>query len=359
MREFERSVDISVVLPVYNEAANLREMDRRLHATLDAGPHRFEIIYVDDGSRDASPQILAELVNARPECTYLIRLRRNFGQSAAMAAGIDLASGKVIVLMDSDLQNDPQDIPALMAKIEEGYDVVSGWRTERKDTLQRRIFTMAANRIISRIVGIYLHDYGCTLKAYRSEVIGEVHLYGEMHRFIPAYAASTGALITEIPVHHHPRTAGKSNYGFGRIIKVSLDLLTVKFLMSYSTRPMYVFGGFGMFLAGLGVAFIVFAIMNRVFNGVNLNRTPLPTLAVVLWALGVQSILMGLITELLARTYHESQNKRPYVIRDILPARGRRSTSSSEVEPFETVDPDNVALYDAPDVVEVQNTAQH
>jgi glycosyltransferase involved in cell wall biosynthesis len=308
--------DISVFLPVYNEEPNLRP----LHAKLDEALRRLgrtaEIIYVDDGSTDGSLEILRGL--ARIDLRVrVVALRRNYGQTAAMAAGIDAATGRVLIPMDADLQNDPADIVRLLEKLDEGYDVVSGWRKNRQDTLiTRKIPSMIANRIISWIGGVPLHDYGCSLKAYRRESLEDVRLYGEMHRFIPIYASWAGARVTEIPVEHHPRIMGKSKYGLSRTLKVVLDLMTIKFMASYQTKPIYVFGTFGIFAFIISMLAGLYAVFLKIFHRADFVQTPLPILAIVMFAVGVQFLLMGLLAEMLVRTYHESQAKRIYAVRD-------------------------------------------
>lgn len=265
------------------------------------------------------------IVEADPEHCSLIELRRNFGQTAAIAAGIDHALGRVVVLIDADLQNDPSDIPMLLEKIEEGYDLVSGWRKDRKDTfITRKVPSRMANWLISVVTGVHLHDYGCTLKAYRREVLEGFRLYGEMHRFIPAYAGWVGARIAELPVQHHPRRHGQTKYGLDRTLRVLLDLITVKFLISFSSKPIYLFGGAGMLLIIPSGLLLVFLLIRRVFLGVSVLGSPLFQTSTMFMILGVQSILMGLIAELLARTYHESQAKPTYNIRRVI---GRRSTT--------------------------------
>lgn len=325
---------LSVILPVFNEEDNLTEMNSQLCGVLSALNRAAEIIYVDDGSRDSSPQMLADIAQKNTVPTSAILFRRNFGQTAAIAAGVDAAEGDIIILMDSDLQNDPADIPAMVARLDQGYDVVSGWRKDRKDSFIRRLPSQVANRLISASTGVHLHDYGCTLKAYRADVIQRVRLYGEMHRFIPIYADAYGAQITEMVVNHRPRVAGKSKYGLWRTFKVILDLITVKFLSDYGTRPMYIFGGIGLLflLASFGVLFL--AIFYALISGTSLIQTPLPTLAAVLGAVGVQSVLLGLTTEMLVRTYHESQSKPIYTIRRTIK---RTESASPQPDNTETV----------------------
>jgi glycosyltransferase involved in cell wall biosynthesis len=310
----EDAVKLSVVIPVYDEVDNLGPLDEALRDALRGLD--YEVVLVDDGSTDGSLQRLEQLAQADPQHVMVVELRRNFGQTAAIAAGIDHATGEVIVTLDADLQNDPADIPMLLDKIGEGNDVVSGWRVNRKDKLiTRRLPSQAANWLISRVTGVPLHDYGCTLKAYRREVLQGFRLYGEMHRFIPAYAGSVGARIVEVPVRHHPRVAGKTKYGLERTIKVLLDLFTVKFLMSYALKPIYLFGGTGVALIIPSLAVLLFLMLRRLILGISVLGSPLFTVSTMLLILGFQSILMGFIAELLVRTYHESQAKPTYSVR--------------------------------------------
>jgi glycosyltransferase involved in cell wall biosynthesis len=263
--------------------------------------------------------VLKRLVDNDPEHVRVLVFRRNFGQTAAIAAGIDHSRGAIIILLDADMQNDPADIPVLLAKLDEGYDLVSGWRKDRKDNrLTRTIPSNIANGLISRVTGVHLHDYGCTLKAYRRDSLEGFRLYGEMHRFIPVFAHSIGARITELPVRHHPRKFGKAKYGLERTIKVVLDLFTVKFLLDYSHKPMRIFGGAGVLLILSSGIFLTYLFVRKVFEGISILGSPLFQLGVMFFILGFQSILMGLIAELLARTYHESQKKPTYTIRKIL-----------------------------------------
>lgn len=309
--------EISIVIPVYNEAENVQPLHEKLRAALDGLGLSHEIIYVDDGSQDGSFELLAAIADA-DQCVKLIRFRRNFGQTAAMAAAMQYSTGKVIIPLDADLQNDPEDIPRLLAKLEEGYDVVSGWRKNRKDSVIRTLPSRLANGVISRVTRVALHDYGCSLKAYRAEVIKDVHLYGEMHRFIPAYAAMIGARVTEIPVNHHPRVSGRSKYGMGRIFRVVLDLLVVKFLGGYGSKPIYFFGGAGLWSFGIAVLCWLAAAGERLLPGpehhVHINRNPLFYVGILLFVVGMQFIMMGLLAEVNMRTYHESQGKTPYTI---------------------------------------------
>jgi glycosyltransferase involved in cell wall biosynthesis len=307
---------LSIVIPIYNEEESLPELHRALHESLDAQDQAWEAVLVDDGSADGSLEVLKGLAESDPEHTRVVALRRNFGQTAAIAAGIDYANGDIIVLMDADLQNDPADIPMMIEKLDEGYDVVSGWRYNRQDEFMTRTFpSRIANSIISRVTGVHLHDYGCTLKAYRREVITGFRLYGEMHRFIPAYAGSVGARIIEVPVRHHARRFGETKYGLERTIKVILDLFTVKFLISYSAKPIYLFGGTGLTLMGSSGLVLLFLLVRRLWLKTTVFDSPLFFVAILFLILGFQSILMGLIAELLVRTYHESQQKTTYTVR--------------------------------------------
>ena len=309
---------LSLVVPVFNEEQNLPLLLDAVCAVLEPLARPWEVIFVDDGSRDHSASVLETLFKRDPLHVRVIEFRRNFGQTAAIAAGIDHARGDVIILLDADLQNDPADIPMLLAKLDEGYDLVSGWRKNRKDNaLTRNLPSHLANGLISLVTGVRLHDYGCTLKAYRRDVLEGFRLYGEMHRFIPVFAHSVGARIAEVEVNHHPRKFGKAKYGLERTLKVVLDLFTVKFLLSYSSKPIYLFGGAGIALMFLGLADLLYLFIRR-FWGVPAATSPLLLVGVMFAIMGFQSILMGLIAELLARTYHESQQKPTYHIRSIL-----------------------------------------
>src|SRR5215468_4213454 len=310
--------DLSLFLPVLDEEENLPEMHAKITAALDSLGKPAEVIFVDDGSTDNSLQILKELA-AADERVRVISLRRNYGQTAAMSAGIDAARGEILIPMDADLQNDPKDIARLLEKLDEGYDVVSGWRKNRQDKLvSRKIPSQIANKIISWIGGVPLHDYGCSLKAYRREVIQDVRLYGEMHRFIPIYASWAGARVTEIPVEHHARTMGKSKYGLSRTLKVVFDLMTIKFMASYQTKPIYVFGSFGMLAFAISLFSGLYAVFLKIIHKADFVQTPLPVLCIVMFAVGVQFLLMGLLAEMLVRTYHESQAKAIYAVRERL-----------------------------------------
>ena len=304
---------LSIVIPVFNEEPNVAELHERLAEALSQSA---QFIFVDDGSTDGTYARLSERSEKDPRIR-IIRLRRNFGQTAALSAGIDHAGGEIIVPMDGDLQNDPKDIPRLLAKLDEGYDVVSGWRVKRRDPLLRRLPSQLANRLISWISGVRLHDYGCSLKAYRREVLKDVRLYGEMHRFVPIHASWQGAHVAEIPVDHHPRTRGKSNYGIERTLKVLLDLVVVKFLSSYATKPIYVFGGFGFLSLAAAAAVFALAVYLKLAHIRDFVATPLLLVVVMLGLVGCLSILLGLVAELLVRTYYESQGKRTYAIRSI------------------------------------------
>ena len=311
-------LDVSIVIPLYNEQDNIPTLYEQLTAVLSTLGRSYEILIVDDGSKDKSYDLLKELHEKDPHI-HVIRFRRNFGQTAAFSAGFEYARGEVIITMDADLQNDPADIPRMLAKMDEGYDVVSGWRVDRKDPyLSRRLPSMIANRLISETTSVHLHDYGCSLKAYRADVVKNINLYGELHRFIPAIASWQGTCIAELPVNHRARKFGKSKYGISRTVRVFLDMLTVRFLLSYSTRPLHVFGTLGLVTAGLGLLFAVYLAFVKVVLDQSIGNRPLLMLAVLLIVIGVQMITMGLLGEMMARTYHETQGKRIFVIRDIL-----------------------------------------
>ena len=321
---------VSVVVPIYNEEENVALLHQRLTEALGALGRSYEIVYVDDGSRDRSFARLCDAA-ATDRQVRIVRFRRNFGQTAALQAGIEESRGETLVFLDGDLQNDPADIGLLLARIDEGYDVVSGWRKDRHDPwLSRRLPSMAANWLISRVTGVVLRDYGCTLKAYRGEVIRPVKLYGEMHRFIPALVSWSGATVTEVPVRHEPRRFGKSKYGISRTARVALDLITVKFLGSYSTKPLYVFGFAGLAFWLLGFLSGAIVIVERLLPPYpQAHNNPLLLLAVFLATLGVQSIMLGLLAELLVRTYHESQSKPTYVVRQVVQGGAAGSASQA------------------------------
>ena len=311
-------VYLSLVVPVYDEQDNLKLLHEDLLEAFSKFDFQYEIIYIDDGSTDSSLGELRKIVET-DKTAMVIQLRRNFGQTAAISAGIDNARGRVVVCLDADLQNDPADIPRLLEKLEEGYDLVSGWRINRKDHwLFRNSVSRVANWIISAITDLKLHDCGCTLKAYRRELLHHIRLYGQTHRFIPAMAVIVGASIAEIPVNHRPRVHGRSKYGLGRTISVILDLLTVRFLSGASGNAVKVFGGFGLLLVGLSFCSGLTMLFQKLLYNISFIQTPLLLLSALLFILGFQSIFMGLTAELLIRTYHESQGKTIYIIRDIL-----------------------------------------
>jgi glycosyltransferase involved in cell wall biosynthesis len=323
---------LSIVVPIYNEVENIPELHEELQGVLDSLGRQYEIIYVDDGSKDGSFGLLKRLADQHPE-VVVIQFRRNFGQTAALAAGLEASRGDVVIFMDGDLQNDPAEIPRLLQTMEEGdFDVVSGWRKNRQDAaISRKLPSKMANWLISKVSGVELHDYGCTLKAYRRDVLKNVRLYGEMHRFIPAYAAWAGATVTELPVNHRARKHGKSKYGINRTIKVLLDLLTLKFLSTYSTKPIQLFGGLGAMCLLFGALFTVFVLYSRLFEDVRVHRNPVALIAVFLFLAGLLFITQGLLAELVTRTYFESQGKSTYVVRAILGRGlgGRRPLSRS------------------------------
>ncbi len=312
-------MNLSLVIPIYNEEESLPLLFDAIHNALDSLSRTWEVILVDDGSRDKSLDVLRDLAKKDPKHIRVVAFRRNFGQTAAIAAGIDHAKGEIIVLLDADLQNDPADIPMMLDKLDEGYDVVSGWRINRQDTyITRTLPSNLANGLISRVTGVELHDYGCTLKAYRREVLTGFRLYGEMHRFIPVFAHAVGAKIVEVPVHHHARQFGEAKYGLERTFKVLLDLFTVKFLLSYSSKPIYLFGGTGIGIIALSAALLIFLAIRRLFYGISVFSSPLFPISAMFFIMGFQSILMGLIAELQVRTYHESQHKPTYTLRETI-----------------------------------------
>ncbi|MEE8459013.1 MAG: glycosyltransferase family 2 protein [Phycisphaerales bacterium] len=332
----QASVELSILVPLYNEQANIPLLYTRLGEAVSALGRTWEVIFIDDGSTDGTRGLIEALADLDDHVRVII-FARNFGQTAALLAGIDHARGEVIVPMDGDLQNDPADIGRLLEVLDDGYDVVSGWRRHRRDSLSKVLPSRIANWLISRVTGVRLHDYGCSLKAYRREVLEGIDLYGEMHRFVPIYATWRGARVTEIPVTHHPRTRGRSNYGMERAVKVVLDLIVVKFLTSYLTKPIYVFGGFGLANIALAVITLVAAVAFKLIPPDNpwgplwhkdLVETPLPVVSVGLFLLGIQMILIGLLAEMLMRTYYESQGKRAYVI---APPRQDRTAAPEEV----------------------------
>lgn len=319
-----KQVDVSIVVPLYNEEGNVQELYRELRSVLDRHSSTFEILFINDGSTDRTADLLKELSSSDPH-VVVVNFRRNFGQTAAMSAGFDYSRGDIVITMDGDLQNDPADIPKFLEKINEGFDVVAGWRYKRQDPfLSRRLPSMIANRIISWITGVKLNDYGCTLKAFRKDVAENIRLYGEMHRFIPAIASAIGISIAEVRVNHRPRQRGKSKYGISRTFRVILDLITVKFLLSYSHRPLHVFGLIGMLSFCLGTLITFVLILQRQIYDMPMADRPLLLLAILLVFIGIQFVTFGLISELQIRTYHESQNKPIYYVKQVL---GRESTS--------------------------------
>jgi glycosyltransferase involved in cell wall biosynthesis len=320
---------LSVVVPVFNEEQSLPRLLEALTTVLTGLPYPFEIILVNDGSTDNSLSVMRCFSATHPE-VKVVDFRRNYGQTAALMAGIDHATNDVVVMIDADLQNDPADIPRLLAKLDEGFDVVSGWRQDRKDSeISRNWVSRVANRLISRVSGVKLNDYGCTLKAYRRSVVSGIRLYGEMHRFIPIYAQWQGARIAELGVAHHERKFGNSNYGLERIFKVVLDLLVVVFLRRFFAKPIYLFGGFGIASIILSFATIGLAIGLRIFAHVSLILTPLPLLSALLFLVGVMSLLLGLVAEMMVRTYYESQGARAYLVRELINFRdGSRSNGT-------------------------------
>jgi glycosyltransferase involved in cell wall biosynthesis len=311
-------LDLTVVVPVYNEEDNVLPLVEAIRDALEGLGRPYEVIAVDDGSTDATPERLREAALRCP-ALRVVRLRGNFGQSAALAAGFDQARGELVVTMDGDRQNDPADIPRLLDKLKDGYDVVSGWRQERQDPFwTRRVPSQLANALISWITGVHLHDYGCALKVYRREILRDIALYGEMHRFLPALARWVGATVGELPVTHWPRRSGISKYGLGRTVRVLLDLLTVKFLMSYWTRPIQIFGLLGLCLGGGGALLGLALSYQRIVQGLPLANRPILLLAVLLILVGFQFVSIGLLGEMLVRTYHESQRKPVYIVREII-----------------------------------------
>lgn len=314
---------ISITVPVYNERESLPALLPALTDVLEKTGRTWEVVLVNDGSSDGSDKLLDEMAQSEPR-VKVVHFRRNFGQTAAMMAGIDFATGDIIIPIDADLQNDPRDIPALLEKLDEGYDVCSGWRKERQDEALRRNFpSRIANRLISWVSGVELHDYGCSLKAYRRDVIKGVKLYGEMHRFVPIYASWQGAKVTEIPVRHHARRFGVSKYGLERVGKVLLDLMVVKFLERYAKKPIYIFGGIGLACLGVGALAGVWALMLKVFHDISLIQTPLPLVVVMMGITGVMCILMGFLAEMVTRTWHESQSMNIYLVKSTRNLEGR------------------------------------
>jgi glycosyltransferase involved in cell wall biosynthesis len=314
-REQSSTLELTVIAPFYNEEDNVRPLYEQIKTVLEEFGRTYEIVFINDGSADSTGEKLAEIARADPAVQYL-DLLRNYGQTAAMMAGFDRAQGEIIISMDGDGQNDPAEIPNLLAELEKGFDVVSGWRRNRKDkALSRRLPSIIANALISRVTGVKLHDYGCSLKAYRHEILKDVRLYGEMHRFIPIYAVWQGGRIAEIEVNHRARQSGESSYGISRTLKVLLDLLLVTFLERYMNKPIYVFGGAGMFLLFLSLLTALWAIGRKVFLDSSFISSPLPMLTGTFFSTGVVCVLMGLMAELIMRTYYETQDKSIYQVR--------------------------------------------
>lgn len=318
MDEKQKSLDISIVIPVYNEEGNLKELYEKLSNVLRVITENFELIFVDDGSTDNSFNILKGISTVDKK-VKVIKLRRNFGQSAALTAGFDYSRGDLIITMDGDLQNDPDDIPLLLKKINDGYDIVNGWRADRKDLFfSKKLPSKISNWLASKLTGVKLHDFGCTLKAFRREVVENMNLYGEMHRYIPALASWMGVSIAEVKVMHHPRQYGKSKYGITRLVRGMLDLITVKFLLSYSTRPLQLFGIPGIISFFVGLVIGLYLTIGKLFFGMSLADRPLLLLAVLLIFLGAQFITMGLLGEIITRTYYEVQGKPIYAVKEIV-----------------------------------------
>jgi len=314
----DSGINLSVVIPVYNEKESVENLCGKLDETLSKMDLNYEVLLIDDGSTDGTFEKLLR-IHDKNKLFKIIRFRKNFGQTAAISAGFDFSEGGVVITLDADLQNDTRDIPILMKKINEGYDIVSGWRVNRKDkAVTRRFPSMVANKMISKLTGVHLHDYGCTLKAYRKDVIKNIDLYGEMHRYIPAIASWMGVSVAEVPVRHHGRKYGKSKYGISRTIKVILDIITVKFLLSYSQRPIQVFGLLGLFSTTAGFIITAYLIIMRIFFNQPLGDRPLFTLSIFMIFIGIQLITMGLLAEVLMRVHHEVQDKSTYVIKDII-----------------------------------------
>jgi glycosyltransferase involved in cell wall biosynthesis len=310
---------LSIVVPVYNEEKNLPELFEQIVAAMQPLEIDWDVTFVDDGSRDASVEVIRQLHEQAPERVRMVVFRRNYGQTAAISAGINQSDGDIVILMDADLQNDPADIPLLLEELDKGFDVVSGWRKNRQDNqLTRNLPSHMANRLISSSTGVHLHDYGCTLKAYRREILQSINLYGEMHRFIPVYAKEAGGKISEVVVHHHPRKHGKANYGLERTIKVILDLFTVQFLTKFSQKPIYLFGGVGLGLMVISFALFLWLAIRRIVAAVSVLGSPWFQISVMMFILGFLAMLLGLIAELVMRTYYESQDKKTYAIREVV-----------------------------------------
>lgn len=318
LKKSKAGTDLSVVIPIYNEKESIAKLYKKLDKTLSGMNLEYEVLLIDDGSTDGTLDELVKIHN-KNKSYKIISFRKNFGQTSAISAGFDFTSGKIVITLDADLQNDPSDIPILLKKLNKGYDIVSGWRMNRKDRAVTRKFpSMVANRLISKLTGVHLHDYGCTLKAYRREVIENIDLYGEMHRYIPAIASWMGVRVAEVPVRHHSRKYGKSKYGFSRTIKVILDIITVKFLLSYSQRPIQIFGLLGLSSSAVGFIMTVYLIIMRIFFNQSLSERPLFILSIFMIFIGIQLITMGLLAEVLMRVHHEVQNRPTYVIKEMI-----------------------------------------
>jgi glycosyltransferase involved in cell wall biosynthesis len=323
---------VSVVVPLYNEVDNVGELHRELTRSLEALGRPYEILLVDDGSRDGTLDRLLEIESADPRVRVL-RLRRNFGQTAAFSAGFDHARGEVVVTSDGDLQNDPADIPRLLAKLDEGFDMVCGWRRRRQDPFSKRVPSFFANRLISWSTSVHLHDYGCSLKAIRAEVVKNLRLYGEMHRFIPAVASWMGVSVAEVEVNHRPRTRGRSKYGLGRTARVLLDLFTVKFLLAYGTRPAHFFGMLGLLFGAGGMGLMAYLAFLKLFRDESIGGRPLLLLGALLFVIGLVLVSVGLLAELLVRIYHESQGKPIYAVRELKPGSAVEGPAVEKDEP--------------------------
>ena len=310
--------DISIVIPVYNEEENIPHLAESLQSVLEKLGKKYEVLLIDDGSKDKSYEKLAD-IHEKNKNFKIIRFRRNYGQTQAMRAGFDNAAGDIIITLDADMQNDPSDIPAILKKMEQGYDIVSGWRKNRQDRLfSRRMPSVIANRLISRLFNVHIHDYGCTLKAYKKDILDNIELYGEMHRYIPAVASWMGVEIAEIPVNHHPRKFGKAKYGISRTVRVILDIITIKFLLTYSKKPMQIFGLIGVAASLIGLGLTIWLIVERLFFDIPLANRPLFILSIFIFLGGIQFVTMGLLGEIMMRTYHEGTGKPTYMIRNFL-----------------------------------------
>ncbi len=310
---------LSIVVPVYNEEKNLPELFEQIVAAMQPLEMDWDVTFVDDGSSDTSVEVIRQLHAQAPDRVRMVVFRRNYGQTAAISAGINESNGDVVILMDADLQNDPADIPLLLEELDKGFEVVSGWRKNRQDNqLTRNLPSHVANKLISSSTGVHLHDYGCTLKAYRREILDSINLYGEMHRFIPVYAKEAGGKISEVVVHHHARKHGKANYGLERTVKVILDLFTVQFLMKFSQKPIYLFGGVGLGLIGISFGLFLWLAIRRIVAAVSVLGSPWFQISIMMFILGFLAVLLGLIAELVMRTYYESQDKKTYAIREVI-----------------------------------------